>query len=131
MLITKQWQIYWFFWFFGKFYFKAVLVISTPWAFNFTEYTVQYEQDFAKFWEQLSSSKMMRQKIAADIISILLQYKCYSVGSRFEGFSDSASFLCLAVAKFDKCSLYVHQQAHSVWHMSTGLVAGIYLWRNT
>ena len=85
---------------------------STPGACNFTEYTVQYGQDFAKFWKQLSLNKMIRQKITADVISTiknnLLQCHYYSVASRFEVFSDSASFLYLAVAKFDNCSLYVH-----------------------
>ena len=75
---------------------------------------------------------MIRQKIAADIISTvknnLLQCQCYSVSSRPEVFSDSTSYLYLVVAKFENCSLYVHQHACSAWHMSTGLVGGIFLW---
>ena len=62
---------------------KFWLVSSTPGACNFTEYTVQCWQDFAKFSKQLSSNKMIRQKKAADIISAtknnLLQCQCYSV----------------------------------------------------
>ena len=83
-----------------------------PGACNFTECTVLYGQDFAKFWKQLSLNKMIRQKIAADIISTiknnLLQCHYYSIASSFEGFSDSASFLYHVVARFDNCSLYVH-----------------------
>ena len=88
---------------------KLWLVSSTPGACNFTEYTVQHVQDFAKFWKQLSLNKMIRQKIAANIISSirnnLLQCQYYSVASRFEVFSNSSSFLYLVVAKFDNCSL--------------------------
>ena len=91
---------------------KLWLVSSTPGACKVTEYTVQYGQVFSKCWKQLSLNKMIRQIIAADIISAikssLLQCHYYSVASRFEVFTDSVSSLYLVVAKFDSCSLYVH-----------------------
>ena len=78
---------------------KLWLASSTPGAWNFTEYAVQYWQDFAKSSKQLSSNKMIRQKIAAYIFGTtknnLLKCQCYSVTSRFEVFSDSVIYILL------------------------------------
>ena len=92
MLITKGWQIYWsvintkekfwetafhrisriytgnqlrcgLFWVCSTS--KLCLVSSTPGDWNFTEYTVQYWQNFGKSSKHLSSNKMIWQKIAA------------------------------------------------------------------
>ena len=47
------------------------LVSSTPGAWNLTQYTVQYWQNFAKSPKHLSSNKMIWQKIAAYIFSTI------------------------------------------------------------